>query len=83
MGDRNVSATARFKYEFVRVAARGRGATKFDSYRQEIMDRARSGWRFVAAVTPPEIMTTSGAAYLDLVFEAPEDGSEAREGEVE
>jgi hypothetical protein len=47
------------------------------------MDRARSGWRFVAAVTPPEIMTTSGAAYLDLVFEAPEDGSEAREGEVE
>lgn len=71
--------TAKYKYEFVRVAARGRGASKFDAYRQEILDRARAGWRFVAAVTPPEIMTTSGAVYLDLVFEAPEDGSDARE----
>ncbi len=74
---------SRFEYEYVRVPARGRGATKFDAYRQEIDDRARVGWRFVAAITPPESMTTSGAAYFDLVFEAPvgvaeEDRAQAR-----
>jgi len=62
---------SRFEYAYVRVRARGRGAAKFDAYRQEIDDRARAGWRFVAAITPPEMMTTSGAAYLDLVFETP------------
>ena len=61
-----------FRYEFVRVASSGfAGSTKFDSYREEIRKRAEAGWRFVAAVTPPEIMTTSGKAYLDLVFEIP------------
>jgi len=64
-------AESRFTYEYVRIPARGHGAARFDAYRQEIAARAEAGWRFVAAITPPEMMTTSGAAYLDLVFEAP------------
>lgn len=71
----------RFSYEFVRISARGRGAVKFDAYRQEIVDRASAGWRFVTAITPPEMMTTSGAAYFDLVFEAREDVAEANQDE--
>lgn len=60
----------RYTYSYVRVQASGGGSARFDSYREEIDERAAKGWRFVTAVTPPEAMTTSGAAYLDLVFEA-------------
>ncbi len=63
-----------YQYEFERILV-GRiavGSFKFDAYREKILERAAAGWRFVSAVTPPEIMTLGGGrAYLDLVFEAP------------
>lgn len=63
-----------YRYEFERILV-GRaavGSVKFDAYREKTLERAANGWRFVSAVTPPEIMTLGGGrAYLDLVFEAP------------
>jgi len=44
---------------------------RFDRCRDVVTQRAAEGWRSVTAIVPPEIMTTSGRAYLDLVFERP------------
>ncbi len=59
----------KYQYHFVRIEAAFGGRAKFDEYQEVITNRAAQGWRFVSAVVPPEVMTSSGFAYVDLVFE--------------
>ncbi|MBS3932921.1 MAG: DUF4177 domain-containing protein [Truepera sp.] len=61
----------RFEYNYVRIESQRGGDGRFDRYRDVVAQRAAEGWRFVTAIVPPEVMTTSGRAYLDLVFERP------------
>ncbi|MBS3967601.1 MAG: DUF4177 domain-containing protein [Truepera sp.] len=61
----------RFEYDYVRIEPQRGGDSRFDRYRDVVTQRAAEGWRFVTAIVPPEIMTSSGRAYLDLVFERP------------
>lgn len=60
-----------YKYEFVNALASDFDA-KSDGFRSIVLDRAKKGWRFVAAV--PVYWSENGRPfYIDLVFEKPED----------
>ena len=56
-----------YDYEFVNVLASNFN-TKSDGLRSIVLDRAKKGWRFVAAV--PVYWSENGRPiYIDLVFE--------------
>ncbi|MCB1100240.1 MAG: DUF4177 domain-containing protein [Verrucomicrobiae bacterium] len=61
---------ARYEYKFVSVRLKGGfiSGKANESYRQDIVNNARDGWRFVQAFAPA-VGGYGSSGYADLIFE--------------